>query len=355
MSFDESWLLEPNPNSKLLLLYRKGRDLSLLELKSLEKHSEDLQIRVILLGYYATHHFARTKLANSYVPLLQFFIEKFPHSFITWASTYHHNDSNYTLLKNKWLLQVRQNPTDVIILHHAAHFCYMYSKSTAGKLWKKAQSLDQSADWSYHLARLYLSRITTGKNRSEKKLAKLATEEFLKAMSLAKRFPDQSNLTAQMSEQMLVELAETTLKCNLTELSSKLGYRILRTKEYLHRGLMEVSLRDIGRSIVGRSYLKTGDVKKASLQLAKIVTEHKRYKKKLITCPDLSLVNSILIIDTDKHVVAYIQYYASLCNEFLHEGRIDSAHLMVKNWQKSLQAWLIAFNRGRPPVTLRFK
>jgi len=245
------------------------------------------------------------------------------------------------------LLKVRQHPTDVIILHHAAHFCCMYSKPTAEKLWRRAQSLDQNADWSYHLARLYLSRITTGKKRSEKKLAKLATEEYLRALSLDKRFPDRSNITAQINEQMLVELAETTLKCNLTELSSKLGSRILRTQEVLHRDLTKVSLRDIGRSIIGRSYLKTGDVKKASLQLAKIVTEHKRCRRKLINRPDLSLVNNILLEDTNKHVVTYIKYYASLCDEFLQEGSPDTAHLMVKKWQKSLQAWLISFNRGR--------
>ncbi len=160
----------------------------------LRSHSDNLSMRIQLLGYYFLKRFQSDSARKACQQHILWIIQHHPDTEIAWNSEARLDPildmEAYSRAKELWLKQVEAHRKNTAILGNAASFFLIPDRDISEDLFKKAQALEpDNPKWPEHLGRLYALGLShkTGNLRKEAAAKALKQLENARSLTVGKR------------------------------------------------------------------------------------------------------------------------------------------------------------------------
>ncbi len=356
---------QPDGTIKDYMLVRTGKRLSAKEATALQRKAlskpDDVKSRLFLLGYLEKN---RPKSAT-YAAHLIWFIDNRPNDFLH-ELVLLRNNSLFQKGKNRWLRQIRLNPSNTQILYNTARFCQSGRTEDAVKFLRRASQLaSNNEDYHLELAHIYSRMFGNYSPRKNKALAQKVVEQATLAINCyAIRNTEHSYLLQYFDFDFeVLQFAEVALTAGLLEEAKELGSILLNRKSLDRKRLPSKDFKRIlpgaygrstnfGNSILGRVALASGDTKVAKACLSRMTLVSSDW------FADWKLADQLLEAGEHEVVVDYIehcrQFWEQMVNDF-RNGLPNSTGYLPANltdaitWEKKTRSWITAIRCGQHP------
>lgn len=332
------WMFFPGALTGLILLgspsspqdlsdeVMKGFRLSAGEVATLEQQLEanpsDLAVRAQLLGYYWRQ---RRTGGEQHVEHVLWFIENEPESSALEGPPDSvipmMNPDGYLRVKEAWLRKIETEPTNAVVLKHAADFFSLSDQELSADLLTRAEALEPSdPDWARELGALRWREAHNPFDGPDRDKAALALTHFERAYELSGN--------AERAD-LLPHLAMTAFVAGEFDKASTSAAAALEPVANENVRGRNVHF---GNLVLGRIALLDGDLEEAgSRLLAAGRTEGSATLKSF--GPDMALAKALFERGERRTVVRYLE----LCLDFWESG------------QDTLRDWIALVEAGRTP------
>lgn len=318
-------------------LIRGGRltqeEVTALESKIVQQ-SDDLETRRLLLCYYSSAQYRSPEAREKHAELALWFIRNWPKDLIA-GSTEAWLDpvldgAAYTQARALWAQEVKQNPTDLIILSHAADFSQIHDPDFAESCLKKCIEVTPTQpEWHKKLAHFYALHADGGSPealvRTTKALAEIET-----VMAMIKYPEERSDLLEDAAQYAYNASEYGKAKTYATELLGGVGvWNRSDNGNAIH----------YGNIVLGRLALRGGDVASAKRHLIEA--------GKTPGSPDLDSFGPSMDLAKElleKGERSVVLEYLDLCNKFW-----DASCQDTNEGEKSIPSWKRIIAEGGIP------
>lgn len=280
----------------------------------IEDAPDDVESRLLLLGYYSRHSILSSELREPQAKLTTWLIQSYPEA----AANSHNrllgstNPVGYVHAKKLWLTQLERYPQNTKVLGNAAKFFLLNDKELCEQLFIQAKTIEpENAEWPTQLGNLYQLGRSRGSTVKRRESAAKALAEFELASLL--------NQDSAASSSMLTSKAKAALLAGVKEKAKTYAQELLVAGEKTNDWNSGNAVHH-GNIILGTLALQAGDVEAAGNHL--LAAGKTKGSPQLNSFgPDMDLAQLLLERGEKDKVMQYLE----LCGEFWTKPQL-------KNW-----------------------